>query len=174
VVDDDAAMRDSLDFLLGTAGFDVRLFDSAQAFLDELAKLEARLVGEAMTSPAVTIGPERPITAAASLMLDHAVNRLPVVDPDGRLLGIVTRADLVRAFARADAEVAQDIRTDVVQHAMWLGPEVVEVQVDDGEVTLRGHIEEQRDAELLPRLAMRVPGVVGVHSELTWSDEETR
>ena len=46
------------------------------------------------------------------------------------------------------------------------------MQVDSGEVTLRGHIDQRRDAELLPKLTARVPGVVGVHSELTWSEDE--
>ena len=135
-------------------------------------KLEARVVGEAMTSPAITIGMDRQVTAAAALMIDRGVNRLPVVDHDGRLVGIVTRADLVRAFARTDAEVAQDIRRDVMQRTMWLSEDSVEVQVDEGAVTLRGHIDQRRDAELLPKLTARVPGVVGVHSELTWSEDE--
>ena len=140
--------------------------------LQDFEKLDARLVGEAMTTPAITIGPERPVTAAAALMIDRGVNRLPVVDRRGALVGIVTRADLVRAFARTDAELAHDIRTDVVQHTMWLGDESLEVQVDGGEVTLRGHIEQRRDAELLPKLAARVPGVVGVRSDLTWSEDD--
>lgn len=138
----------------------------------ELEKLDARVVGEAMTTPAITIGPERPVTAAAALMIDRGVNRLPVVNRRGTLVGIVTRADLVRAFARPDAEVAQDIRTEVVQHTMWLQEGSIEVQVDGGEVTLRGRIDQRRDAELLPKLAARVPGVVGVHSELTWTEDE--
>lgn len=140
--------------------------------LQDFEKLDARVVGEAMTTPAITIGPERPVTAAAALMIDRGVNRLPVVDQRGTLVGIVTRADLVRAFARTDAELAYDIRKDVVQHTMWLIDDSVEVQVDGGEVTLRGHIDQRRDAELLPKLTARVPGVVGVHSELTWTRDE--
>ena len=77
-----------------------RLFEDAQ-------KLGARVVGEAMTAPVITIGPDRPVMAAAALMIDRGVNRLPVVDHDGRLVGIVTRADLVRAFVRSDAELAR-------------------------------------------------------------------
>lgn len=67
-------------------------------------KLDARLVGEAMTSP-VTVGPNQPIAWAARLMLGSGVKRLPVVE-QGRLAGIVTRADLMRALARPDAEIA--------------------------------------------------------------------
>ena len=140
--------------------------------LQDFEKLDARVVGEAMTTPAITIGPARPVTAAAALMIDRGVNRLPVVDQRGALVGIVTSADLVRAFARTDAELVHDIRKDVIQHTMWLSGESVDVQVDGGEVTLRGHIEQRRDAELLPKLAARVPGVVGVRSDLTWSEDD--
>ncbi|HZC29899.1 MAG TPA: CBS domain-containing protein, partial [Gaiellaceae bacterium] len=76
-------------------------------------KLEARVAGEAMSAPAVTISPLRSLAAAAESMLDNRVNRLPVVR-DGKLVGIVTRADLVQAFARSDAELVQEIREDVV------------------------------------------------------------
>jgi len=136
----------------------------------EAQKLGARLVGEAMTSPAITIGPARPLTAAASLMVDRGVNRLPVIDHEGLLIGIVTRNDLVRAFARTDAEVAEEIRGEVIRKTMWLDEATVEVKVDEGDVTLRGYIEEPRDADLLPKLVARVPGVVEVHSEVTSRD----
>ena len=66
------------------------------------AKLTARTVGEAMTSPAVKTRPNRPVSEAASVMVEQNVKRLPVVDDSGTLVGIVTRADLVRAFVRSD------------------------------------------------------------------------
>jgi two-component system response regulator FixJ len=53
VIDDDPAMRDSLDFLLGSAGFNVRVFDSAQIFLDELTKLEPGCVVTDVRMPGV-------------------------------------------------------------------------------------------------------------------------
>jgi CBS domain-containing protein len=71
------------------------------------AKLEARTAGEAMTSPAVTIAPERYLSDAAALMLDLGIDRLPVVS-GGLLAGIVTRADIVRAFATVDVRVGVD------------------------------------------------------------------
>jgi CBS domain-containing protein len=76
----------------------------------DAAKATARTAGEAMTSPPITITAYRPIAAAARLMLEHGVNRLPVVKND-RLVGIVTRADLVRAFDRTDAEIENEIRS---------------------------------------------------------------
>jgi CBS domain-containing protein len=145
------------------------LFDPLQ--LDESRKHAAHLVGEAMTAPAVTIGPERPLATAASLMLDRGVNRLPVVGRTGRLVGIVTRADLVRAFSRGDADVARDIREEVIRGQMWLERDDVEVEVEAGEVSLRGTVQRRDEAEALPRLVARVPGVVGVTSEVTWREE---
>ena len=87
------------------------------SFLDstdarEQLKLDARIASEAMTTPAITIAPHRTLSAAAQLLLEHRIDRLPVVQ-SGRLVGIVTRADLVRAFARSDEEVAAEARTEV-------------------------------------------------------------
>jgi CBS domain-containing protein len=62
----------------------------------------ARDAANAMTAPAITIRPERRVAEAAALMLDRSVSRLPVVDHHGKLLGVVTRAGLVRAFVRED------------------------------------------------------------------------
>jgi CBS domain-containing protein len=76
-------------------------------------RLDARFVGEAMTAPPITIESNRSVAAAAALMIDRGVNRLPVVD-DGELVGIVTRADLIRAFARTDGEISREIIGAVV------------------------------------------------------------
>ena len=92
---------------------------------------------------------------------------------DGKLVGIVTRADLVRAFVRSDAEIAQEIRDDVVVREVWLDKHSVQVEVEDGEVTLAGTLDNRADAEVLEALVRRVPGVVGVDSKLTWRDDDT-
>jgi len=131
-------------------------------------KLEARTAGEAMSAPAITIRPDRPLPEAAGVMIDEGVNRLPVVDENGQLLGIVTRADLVKAFVRSDAELAEEIREDVLLKALWIPPEAVSVSVDEGVVTLTGHVENRATAEILPQFVQRVPGVVSVLAEVTW------
>ena len=145
---------------------------------DELAetgrKLHARTAGEAMTSPPITIAANRPVSEAAGLMTDRMVNRLPVVGDDGALLGIVTRADLVRAFVRSDDEIAREIREDVVLRTLWIEPEAVNVAVDAGEVVLGGHVESEADADLIRELTRRVPGVVSVVSRVTWDTDTTR
>jgi CBS domain-containing protein len=131
------------------------------------AKASARTAADAMSSPAVTVEGWRSVAAAARLMLEQKVNRLPVVEHD-RLVGIVTRADLVRAFARSDAAVAADVR-DAVRRALLL-PDFarVDVSVAEGEVHLAGSVDSRLDARLAAEVAAAVPGVVAVSSELEW------
>jgi CBS-domain-containing membrane protein len=107
-------------------------------------------------------------------MINEAVNRLPVVDEDRRLIGIVTRADLVRAFVRSDEEIAKEIREDVLRRALWIEPDSVRVVVEDGEVRLSGEVETKADAELIPSFVQRVPGVVSVLSKLRWPEVTRR
>lgn len=131
------------------------------------AKLIARTAGQAMTTPAVTIAPGRPVADAAALMLDLGIDRLPVVDSGG-LVGIVTRADIVRAFARADDVIECEIREEGIVRRFWLGPANVTIMVDDGDVVLEGHVGTKELAESIVDFAARTPGVVSVESRLTW------
>jgi CBS domain-containing protein len=143
-------------WLLDRYGFEGRL------------KLEARVAGEAMTAPAIVIEPRRPVAEAAHIMLERRVNRLPVVE-NGRLVGIVTRSDLVKAFARSDDAIAREIREDVLGHTLWLRePEAITVAVEEGTVKLKGMVDNPADAELVEVFARRVPGVVEVESSLRW------
>lgn len=130
------------------------------------AKIRAETVEDAMTAPPVTISPKRPVHEAARLMVAENVNRLPVVDK-GKLVGIVTRADIVRAFTRSDAELADEIRGDILRRTFWLEPASVAVDVVDGHVTLRGEVETETDQELLPHFVARVPGVISVEADLS-------
>ena len=129
-------------------------------------KLEARTAGEAMSAPAITIKSWRTASAAASLMTERGVKRLPVLRA-GQLVGIISRADLVRAFARPDAEIEEDIRREVMLRSLEMSASGIDVLVRAGEVTLRGEVETELLAELLPQEIQRVPGVVRVQSEVT-------
>lgn len=136
------------------------------------AKFNARVVGDAMTSPAITIERHWSIAVAAEQMAEHGVNRLPVIQR-GRLVGIVTRADLVRAFARSDEELAEEIRKLVaLQQELWRDDSAVEVTIDAGDVTLAGEVRNRDEAEVVCTLVRTVPGVVTVRSALTWSEED--
>jgi CBS domain-containing protein len=133
-------------------------------------KRTARTAGEAMTAPAVTIEPWRSAAGAAAIMLEHGVNRLPVVDDDGEIVGIVTRADLVRAFARTDQEIAREIHDEVLMRSFWLDTASMTLSVEGGEVLLEGQVDSQAVAETLPIAIERVPGVVSVEANLTWPE----
>jgi len=128
-------------------------------------KVAARTVGEAMSSPVTTISPTRPVHEAARTMISEGVNRLPVVEK-GRLVGILTRADIVRAFTRDDSALAAEIRDDILRRTFWIEPGSVAATVVDGRVTLKGEVETEADTEMLPIFVSRVPGVLSVHAEL--------
>lgn len=136
-------------------------------------KLAAKTAGEAMTSPATTIGDGKQVHDAARLMTEYGVKRLPVVDDEGVLVGIVTRSDLVKAFARADDEVAREI-DEMVRHTLLIENEGFHIRVQEGEVRLSGKLQRRSDAELLPRFVSRIPGVVSVHSTLRWEWDDRK
>jgi CBS domain-containing protein len=127
-----------------------------------------------MTAPAKTIAPGRPIAEAAARMIEEGVNRLPVVE-DGKLVGMVARADLVRAFMRSDVEVEREIREDVLRRTLWLGdPDAATVTVESGRVTLRGSVDTRSDAEFVAAFVAKIPGVVEIDSSLRWLEDDRR
>lgn len=137
-----------------------------------LAKSRARTAGQAMTAPAITIEPGRSVAEAARLMVERGVNRLPVVT-DGRLAGIVTRADIVRSYTRPDSDIEDEIRMMLLRRTPWLKRGDIDMAVERGQVALHGRLPALSDARVVERLAARVPGVVSVRSELTWSVDDS-
>lgn len=133
------------------------------------ARLRSTTAGGAMTSPAITIGPDRSLSEAAALMARSKVNRLPVVEA-GRLVGIVSRADIVRAFARSD-EVLFEIVRDTLRAVDGLRV----VSVRDGIVTLAGTVKHEALARTARKVVERIDGVVAVDDrDLSWEPEESR
>jgi CBS domain-containing protein len=126
--------------------------------------------GALMTSPAVTIGPDATIPAAARLMNTHHITRLPVVDEDGKLVGIVGRRDLLSVFLRPDAEIAHDAR-QVLDEVPLADPKEVIAEVRHGVVTLTGSMRPAtgHEQDLMPlalRLIWDIDGVVDVVNRL--------
>jgi CBS domain-containing protein len=166
------------DFLLKESGPDGRrqrrlgrLFGDSKATEARQQKLSATSAGEAMTRPPITVRPAQTIAEAARLMTERLVNRLVVMDGD-TLAGIVTRADLVRAFVRADDELANTIREEVLLRIMWLDPAAFRVRVARGVATIDGHVEHRSTAEAIETAIAMVPGIVGVEADITWTVEE--
>ena len=135
-------------------------------------KAGALTAGKAMTAPAITVPPYESVSEAARIMCERRVNRLPVVK-DERLVGIVTRADLVRAFTRGDDEIDREIREDVIERTMWIDTGKIGVVVERGQALLTGGLQTRSDVELLGRLVGRVPGVVAVESRVAWNVDDT-
>lgn len=134
---------------------------------DEVRRRAATTARQAMSAPPITIGPEAPVREAAALMVDRGVNRLPVV-AGGRLVGIVTRADLVRAYLALDEEIARSIRRGVLRDTLWLDPDDFEIEVREGIVTIVGTVDRRSTATILEKLAALVDGVAAVRAHLDW------
>ncbi|MBG0815505.1 CBS domain-containing protein [Planomonospora sp. ID82291] len=135
-------------------------------------KVRGDTAAELMTSPAVTIRPQAAVVYAMRLMDEHGVKRLPVVDGDGRIEGIVSRQDLLKVFLRSDEEIAREIRKDVLDHSAWVDTSAVEVTVHQGVVRLSGRMRQRSDTRILPGAVLRVNGVVGVVDDLQWDEDD--
>jgi len=148
-----------------------RIFGESEETRQLLAKADARTAGDAMTSPAITIDAARSVNAAAAVMVERRVNRLPVTEDD-RLVGIVTRADVVRTFVRTDEELAELIRRDVLLRSLWEDPAAFSVSVINGVATIRGRVERRSSAAIIERMVEMQPGIVGVTAEIAWAMDD--
>ncbi|GIH94332.1 CBS domain-containing protein [Planobispora siamensis] len=135
-------------------------------------KARGETAAELMTSPAVTTRPQSAVVYAMRLMDEHGVKRLPVVDENGVLQGIVSRHDLIKVFVRPDATIAAEIRKNILDHSVWTDTSRVEVAVDRGVVTMAGHMRHGSEARIAARMALRVNGVVDVVNEIEWDEDD--
>jgi CBS domain-containing protein len=138
----------------------------------EMRRRSATTAGEAMSSPAITIDADRALREAAALMIDRQVNRLPVLEA-GQLVGVLTRADLVRAYLRLDAEIEAQVREDVLRRTMWLDPAAYDIDVREGLVRIGGQVDRRSTALIVEKLIGVVDGVVEVQSALTWDLDDS-
>ncbi|GAA1002473.1 hypothetical protein Aple_000570 [Acrocarpospora pleiomorpha] len=121
-----------------------------------------------MTAPAVTVRSHASVAAAMRLMAAHGVKRLPVVDEEGCLMGIVSRSDLLKVFLRSDADIAREVREDILGHSLWAATSDVQAAAEQGVVTLTGTMERRSYAQIAVCMTERVNGVVGVVDHITW------
>lgn len=139
-----------------------------------LAKISATTARDAMTTPVLTIGPDETIREAANLMTKHQVNRLPVIDESGQLVGIISRADIVRAFDRSDDEILSVIQEEVLPEVLLIDTSALQLSVHGGIVRVRGTVDRRSTGEILGRLIAKVDGVVSVDAELGWEEDDLR
>ncbi|MBT8197338.1 MAG: CBS domain-containing protein [Acidimicrobiia bacterium] len=135
--------------------------------------VKAELVSEAMTPDPITIDPHARVSEAARIMDENKVKRLPVVDTAGKLLGIVSRADVVGAFIRPDEVIEAQLRQDVIRRILMIDDKELAVSVKDGIVMVGGTVPTKTDARLLEELAARLEGVIRVDADLSWRVDDT-
>jgi CBS domain-containing protein len=127
--------------------------------------------GELMTAPAVTIRPTETVTRAARLMDAARVKRMPVVDEGGRLVGIVSRRDLVRVYTRPDHEIRASV-ADGVLRSLWIEPTDLDIAVRAGIVTLTGQLDRRTTADIVVAFTKAMPGVVDVVDRLGYDIDD--
>ncbi|MEV7738200.1 CBS domain-containing protein [Streptomyces sp. NPDC088921] len=140
----------------------------------QTAKAHARTAGRLMTEPPVTAHADDTVVEAARTMARHQVERLPVLDETDRLVGIVTRHDLLQVFLRPDGDIRDEVIEDVLGRTLWLPPRSIDVSVVQGVVTLTGHMERRSETAIAPSMIARIDGVVGVVDKLTYRLDDTR
>ncbi|MET7451943.1 CBS domain-containing protein [Streptomyces sp. NPDC005574] len=137
------------------------------------ARAEAADAGGLMNTPAVTARPQWTVVEAAQVMESRGVKRLPVVDETDRLVGIVSRADLLRIFLRGDSAIREEISGDVLLRTLGIPPDTITVRVVDGRVSLKGAVERASLVPLVVRLCQGVDGVVDVSADLRPRTDDT-
>ncbi|HEV2257785.1 MAG TPA: CBS domain-containing protein, partial [Streptosporangiaceae bacterium] len=129
------------------------------------AELTAR---DLMTRPAVTTGPDEPVAGVARLMAARKLRRLPVVDGQGHLAGIVCRSDVLSVFGRPDEQIRREITQDVILDGFFTDPARFTVTVKDGIVTMEGEPGSTALGRNIVDQARHVEGVVAVRDRFTY------
>ncbi|GGR84076.1 hypothetical protein GCM10010269_24020 [Streptomyces humidus] len=137
------------------------------------AKAEATTAEGLMNSPAVTARPQWTAVEAAQVMERHHVKRLPVVDEADRLVGVISRADLLRVFLRGDSAIREEISGEILLRTLGITPGAIAVRVVGGRVSLKGTVERKSLVPVVVRLCQGVDGVVDVSAELLHRVDDT-
>ena len=143
----------------------------------EHEKARGTTAGDLMTSPPVTVTPDDTLERAARLMYTRKVKRLPVIDANGHLVGIIGRAALLAVFDRPDSDIRQEILDQVIRHDLRTDPATFTVVVKDGIVTLEGVAETSEFGHDIVQRVQHVQGAVAVRDRLSYppaDDSEDR
>lgn len=150
---------------------DAYVLESRRHRLDR-SRASALDVGSAMSHEVVTVRPDAPIALAAREMHARGFKRLPVVDAEGRLVGIVSRADVLKVFLRTDADLGDEVRR-ILDHAQReFGGSGLEATVSGGVVELRGALESKNQVDATVRAVAGVDGVIGIYSRITYERDD--
>jgi CBS domain-containing protein len=138
----------------------------------ERAKAMATVAAALMSQPAITISTQATLTEAARRLHAAGVKRLPVVDAVGRLVGIISRVDLLKMFLRSDEALHREIVEDIILGDLLMGPNRFDVHVEDGVVVLQGRCERRSLIPTVVRAVADVEGVVRVENRLTYDTDD--
>jgi CBS domain-containing protein len=136
--------------------------------LGEQSKATAESAGRLMTSPAVTIGPGASLVEAARLMQNRHVKQLPVVDGNGLLIGVLSRADVLSVYERPDSDIGDEVKKVVLDEELGLDPDEFDVTVFSGVVTVAGTVPRRETALSVLTRVRQVDGVIGVRDRLSY------
>lgn len=129
-------------------------------------------VGEVMSHSVLSVSADLEILDAARFMQSNDVKRVVVVE-DEKMVGVLSRFDIVAAFTRPDDLIEDEIREDLIRRVLFVDPETVDVSVTNGIVRLVGTIGTLTEARLVEDLARKLDGVVEVQNDLTWRLDDT-
>jgi CBS domain-containing protein len=138
----------------------------------EREKAAGATARDLMSVAVVSIAPEATVAEAARRMHTAKVKRLPVVGEGGRLVGIISRADLLKVFNRADRAIRREIMDEVIVGEFLMNPSRFFIHVDDGVVVLQGRVERRSLVPYLVRAVHGVEGVVRVQNRLTYDIDD--
>lgn len=122
--------------------------------------------GEVMTAPVRTVRTDDPLSVAARALATAHVRRLFVTDRDGRLVGVVSRRDLLRVYRQSDDELRAQVGMLLTE--IGVPPGAVDVRADAGVVTVDGELERRARVDTTVRAVQALPGVVGVRNNLRY------
>ena len=133
-----------------------------------------RTARDLMTRPAVTTSPDELVSDVARLMSRHKLRRVPVVDDQGHLVGIVCRSDVLSVFGRPDEDIRREINQDVILDGFFTDPDRLTVSVKDGIVTLAGAPGSVILGRNIADQVRHVEGVVAVRDRFTYPVDSTQ
>jgi CBS domain-containing protein len=140
---------------------------SARRHRAELAKAPGVTAADLMSRPAVTVGPYDLVSHVAHVMYDHGVTCLPVVGAGGRLVGIISRSDVLSVFGRPDEEIRRTITDKIIIREFHADPALITVTVTDGVVTLDSAPQTAVTGRKVAAEVRHMEGVVAVRERVS-------
>jgi len=154
------------------------------------SKIHGHKAHDVMARPVVSVQHDAEINAVADTLARHGIKRVPVMK-DGKLAGIVSRSDIVRALCQVKAPGGNDVHlgnglihkaiTDAMHGKPWLDTSYLNVSVNNGVVHLSGYVQSKDHSEAVRVLIEEIPGVSNVEQnvevgipKLTWDGRQTR